>query len=137
VRTPQRSAPKRSAPPPNAGPAPAVHFSHRPFEEALADLKRQRGVSYRQLAYLTNLSPGYLNHLCKGTRAPNEETLRIVARALHVRPEYFREHRLSLVIEVLDARPDVVDMLFERLVAPAVAHGDAAQAAKGPRPFAA
>jgi len=116
------------------GPVPAVRFSHRPFEEALADLKRRRGMSYRQLAYLTNLSPGYLNHLCKGTRTPNEETLRVLARVLHVRPEYFREHRLNLVIEELEARPDVVDTLFEHLVAGAAQPGLDTEQARRWRP---
>ena len=42
--------------------------------------------------------------------------MRTLARALHVSPGYFREYRLNQVIEELEDRPDVIDLLFEHLV---------------------
>ncbi|HMK91370.1 MAG TPA: helix-turn-helix transcriptional regulator [Thermoleophilia bacterium] len=80
---------------------------------------RWRGLSYRQLAYLTGLSAGHLNHLTRGRRAPTEETLETVARALHVEPEYFAEYRRSLVIDELETRPDVVDLVYGYLTSDA------------------
>ena len=97
--------------------APPPQYAQQPFREALTDLKRRRCLSYRQLAYLTGLSPGYLSHLCKGNRLPHEGTLRVLAHALRVRPEYFREYRFSLLVAELEARPEVVDTLYEHFIA--------------------
>ena len=43
----------------------------------------ERHLSYRQLAYKTKLSAGYLNHLTKGTRpVPADPVIAVIAEAL-------------------------------------------------------
>jgi transcriptional regulator with XRE-family HTH domain len=58
-------------------------------------LMEERHLSYRQLAYKTKLSAGYLNHLTKGTRpVPADSVLAVLAEALCVEPDFFIEYRL-------------------------------------------
>ena len=88
----------------------------RPFHRELSLLKEERGYSFRQLAYRTGLSAGYLNHLSKGTRSvPAPETIERIARALHVEPTCFAEYRLSRLITALAASPALVSALYDTL----------------------
>jgi transcriptional regulator with XRE-family HTH domain len=60
------------------------------FPSALKALMSDRQLSYRQLAYKTQLSAGYLNHLTGGTRpVPGDHVVAIIAAALQVEPDYF------------------------------------------------
>jgi transcriptional regulator with XRE-family HTH domain len=73
----------------------------------------ERHLSYRQLAYKTKLSAGYLNHLTKGTRpVPADPVLVVLAEALLVEPDFFIEYRLRQVVGVLDDAPDLADKLY-------------------------
>lgn len=74
------------------------------------------GVTYRELASRTNLSAGYLNHLVHGNRpVPSNEVVQALADALGVEPEHFREYRLRVITERLEAMPDLIDRLYKRL----------------------
>jgi transcriptional regulator with XRE-family HTH domain len=85
---------------------------HR-FPTALKGLMEERHLSYRQLAYKTQLSAGYLNHLTKGTRpVPSDPVMAVIARALCVDPDYFLESRLRQVARVLARSPELTDRLF-------------------------
>jgi len=85
---------------------------HR-FQTALKGLMEERRLSYRQLAYKTQLSAGYLNHLTKGTRpVPSDPVITIIAHALCVGPDYFLEFRLRQVARVLARTPELTDKLF-------------------------
>jgi transcriptional regulator with XRE-family HTH domain len=80
---------------------------------ALKGLMEERHLSYRQLAYKTQLSAGYLNHLTKGTRpVPADSVIAVIARALCVEPDYFLEIRLRQVARVLARAPELTDRLF-------------------------
>ena len=73
----------------------------------------ERHLSYRQLAYKTKLSAGYLNHLTKGTRpVPADPVLAVLAEALLVEPDFFVEYRLRQVAGVLDDAPALADTLY-------------------------
>ena len=79
-------------------------YSQARFAAALKGLMDERRLSYRQLAYKTKLSAGYLNHLTKGTRpVPADAVIAVIAEALRVEPDYFVEYRLRQVADVLDA----------------------------------
>ncbi len=83
------------------------------FPDALRLLMRQRNLSYRQMAYKTHLSAGYLNHLTKGTRpVPADAIVRVIAAALRVGPEHFIEYRLRQVLEVIEGSTALVDTLY-------------------------
>ena len=92
-------------------------FSQARFPEALKGLMEERHLSYRQLAYKTKLSAGYLNHLTKGTRpVPADTVVAVIAEALCVEPDFFLEYRLRQVAEVLDGAPALCDKLYAILL---------------------
>ncbi len=91
-------------------------FSEDPFGPTVEKLMDETGVTYRALADKTKLSAGYLNHLVHGNRpVPSDEVMRTLAKALGVEPEHFREYRLRVITERLEAMPDLIDRLYKRL----------------------
>jgi transcriptional regulator with XRE-family HTH domain len=88
-------------------------YSQERFPDALKGLMEERHLSYRQLAYKTKLSAGYLNHLTKGTRpVPSDPVIEVIAEALLVEPDFFVEYRLRQVAEILDGAPALADQLY-------------------------
>ena len=91
-------------------------FSEEPFGPTVERLMNENGVTYRGLAAKTELSAGYLNHLVHGNRpVPSDDVIQTLADALGVEPEHFREYRLRVITEKLEAMPDLVDRLYKRL----------------------
>ena len=91
-------------------------FSEEPFGPTIEKLMDETGVTYRALADKTKLSAGYLNHLVHGNRpVPSDDVMRTLAKALGVEPEHFREYRIRVITERLEAMPDLVDRLYKRL----------------------
>jgi transcriptional regulator with XRE-family HTH domain len=92
-------------------------FSREPFSVTLKSLMKERRLSYRQLAYKTQLSAGYLNHLTKGTRpVPADTVIRVIAGALLVEPDHFVEYRIRQLSRVLGESSQLVDSLYEILL---------------------
>jgi transcriptional regulator with XRE-family HTH domain len=76
----------------------------------------EQAVTYRGLAAKSGLSAGYLNHLVHGNRpVPSNQVVKNLAEALDVEPEHFREYRLRVITERLEAMPDLIDRLYRRL----------------------
>jgi transcriptional regulator with XRE-family HTH domain len=91
-------------------------FSSDAFGPTIEKLMDETGVTYRALADKTKLSAGYLNHLVHGNRpVPSDDVMRTLAKALNVEPEHFREYRLRVITERLEAMPDMIDRLYKRL----------------------
>ena len=91
-------------------------FSEESFGPTVEKLMDETGVTYRALADKTRLSAGYLNHLVHGNRpVPSDDVMRTLAKALGVEPEHFREYRLRVITERLEAMPDLIDRLYKRL----------------------
>jgi transcriptional regulator with XRE-family HTH domain len=91
-------------------------FSAEAFGPTVEKLMDETGVTYRALADKTKLSAGYLNHLVHGNRpVPSDDVMRTLAKALGVEPEHFREYRLRVITERLEAMPDLIDRLYKRL----------------------
>ena len=91
-------------------------FSDEPFGETIERLMAEKGVTYRALADKTKLSAGYLNHLVHGNRpVPSDDVIRILAKALGVEPEHFREYRLRVITDRLEEMPELIDRLYRRL----------------------
>ena len=91
-------------------------FSEDPFGPTVERLMNETGVTYRALADKTKLSAGYLNHLVHGNRpVPSNDVVETLAGALGVEPEHFREYRLRVITEKLEAMPDLIDRLYKRL----------------------
>jgi transcriptional regulator with XRE-family HTH domain len=91
-------------------------FSEEGFGETVQRLMDELGITYRQLAARTNLSAGYLNHLVHGNRpVPSNDVVATLAKALEVEPEHFREYRLRMITERLEAMPALIDRLYRQL----------------------
>ena len=91
-------------------------FSEDPFGPTVERLMNETGVTYRALADKTKLSAGYLNHLVHGNRpVPSNDVVETLAAALGVEPEHFREYRLRVITDKLEAMPELIDRLYRRL----------------------
>jgi transcriptional regulator with XRE-family HTH domain len=91
-------------------------FSEKAFGPTLQELMAETGTTYRGLAQRTGLSAGYLNHLVHGNRpVPSNDVIAGLADALGVEPEHFREYRIRVITERLEAMPELVDRLYRRL----------------------
>jgi len=91
-------------------------FSEEGFGETVQRLMDEQGVTYRQLASRTGLSAGYLNHLVHGNRpVPSNDVVVTLAGALEVEPEHFREYRLRMITDRLEAMPALIDRLYRQL----------------------
>ena len=90
-------------------------FSEEPFGPTIEQLMTESGITYRELATRSGLSAGYLNHLVHGNRpVPSNEVVQTLARALGVDAEHFREFRLRVITERLEAMPELIDRLYRR-----------------------
>jgi transcriptional regulator with XRE-family HTH domain len=90
-------------------------FSTHPFGATVQALMVETGTTYRALADRTDLSAGYLNHLVHGNRpVPSNDVIAAIAKALGVEPEHFREYRVRVITEKLEAMPELVDRLYKR-----------------------
>jgi transcriptional regulator with XRE-family HTH domain len=79
-------------------------------------LMSETGLTYRALADKTELSAGYLNHIVHGNRpVPANEVIARIAVSLGVEPEHFREYRIRVITERLEAMPELIDRLYKRL----------------------
>jgi len=91
-------------------------FTAEPFGAAVERLMNEAGVTYRGLAAKSGLSAGYLNHLVHGNRpVPSNAVVKRLADALAVEPEHFREYRLRVITDRLEAMPELIDRLYRRL----------------------
>jgi transcriptional regulator with XRE-family HTH domain len=91
-------------------------FSDEGIGPTIQTLMAERGTTYRQLAERTGLSAGYLNHIVHGNRpVPSNDVIASLAKALRVEPEHFREYRIRVITERLEAMPDLVDRLYKRI----------------------
>lgn len=91
-------------------------FSEESFGPTVERLMGEVGVTYRELAARTSLSAGYLNHLVHGNRpVPSNDVVKTLADALEVEPEHFREYRLRVITDRLEAMPELIDRLYKRL----------------------
>jgi transcriptional regulator with XRE-family HTH domain len=91
-------------------------FSNEPFGSTIQSLMTERGTTYRALAERTGLSAGYLNHLVHGNRpVPSNDVIATLAKSLRVEPEHFREYRIRVITQRLEAMPDLVDRLYKRI----------------------
>jgi transcriptional regulator with XRE-family HTH domain len=91
-------------------------YASESFGPAVERLMNETGVTYRALAAKTGLSAGYLNHLVHGNRpVPSNDVVATLAKALEVEPEHFREYRLRMITERLEAMPALIDRLYRQL----------------------
>jgi len=91
-------------------------FSEETFGATVERLMGETGLTYRALANQTDLSAGYLNHLVHGNRpVPSNDVVEKLADTFGVEPEHFREYRLRVITDRLEAMPGMIDRLYKRL----------------------
>ena len=91
-------------------------YSSEPLGPTIERLMTETGITYRALADKPGLSAGYLNHIVHGNRpVPSNEVLGRIAKALGVKPDYFREVRVRVITEKLEQTPALVERLYKRL----------------------
>jgi transcriptional regulator with XRE-family HTH domain len=91
-------------------------YSGEAFGPTVERLMNETGLTYRALAAKTKLSAGYLNHLVHGNRpVPSNEVVETLAGALGVEADHFREYRIRMITDKLEAMPELIDRLYKRL----------------------
>jgi transcriptional regulator with XRE-family HTH domain len=91
-------------------------YSDETLGPTIEGLMSETGTTYRGLADKADLSAGYLNHIVHGNRpVPSNEVLARIATALDVEPEHFREYRIRVITDKLEAMPELIDRLYKRL----------------------
>jgi transcriptional regulator with XRE-family HTH domain len=91
-------------------------YSDEPFGPTIERLMADTGTTYRGLADKADLSAGYLNHIVHGNRpVPANDVIERIAKALGVEPEHFREYRIRVITDKLEAMPELIDRLYNRL----------------------
>jgi transcriptional regulator with XRE-family HTH domain len=97
-------------------PAKKRTHANEPLGPAIERLMAETGITYRALAEKSGLSAGYLNHIVHGNRrVPSNEVIGRIGKALGVKPDYFREVRVRIIIDKLEQTPALVDRLYKRL----------------------
>ena len=91
-------------------------YSDDPFGPTIDRLMEETGTTYRGLAAKADLSAGYLNHIVHGNRrVPSTAVITKIGKAMGVKPDYFREVRVRIIIDKLEETPALVDRLYKRL----------------------
>jgi transcriptional regulator with XRE-family HTH domain len=91
-------------------------YSDEPFGPTVERLMEETGTTYRGLAAKSDLSAGYLNHIVHGNRpVPSNDVIARIADSLDVEPEHFREYRIRVITDKLEAMPELIDRLYKRL----------------------
>ena len=91
-------------------------YSDQSLGPTIEQLMAETGTTYRGLADKADLSAGYLNHIVHGNRpVPSNEVIARIAGSLGVEPEHFREYRIRVITEKLEAMPELIDRLYRRL----------------------
>jgi len=91
-------------------------YSNELFGATIERLMAETGTTYRGLADKADLSAGYLNHIVHGNRpVPSNDVIARIANALGAEPEHFREYRIRVITEKLEAMPELIDRLYKRL----------------------
>jgi transcriptional regulator with XRE-family HTH domain len=91
-------------------------YSDQSLGPTIEQLMAETGTTYRGLADKADLSAGYLNHIVHGNRpVPSNEVIARIAESLGVEAEHFREYRIRVITEKLEAMPELIDRLYRRL----------------------
>ena len=91
-------------------------YSSEGFGPTIERLMTETGTTYRGLADKAGLSAGYLNHIVHGNRpVPSNDVIQTLAKALKVDSAHFREYRIRVITQRLEAMPDLVDRLYKRI----------------------
>jgi transcriptional regulator with XRE-family HTH domain len=95
--------------------------SNKRFGDALRDIMRERGFTYRSLSAATRALDGkgvthaHINMLANGHDKPSMRAMELIAQACGVEPEHFAEYRLALAMRELDPEAVGLEQALENL----------------------
>src|SRR4029079_680751 len=108
-------------------------YSDDPFGPTIERLMMDTGTTYRGLADKADLSAGYLNHIVHGNRpVPSNDVIARIAESLDVVPEHFREYRIRVITEKLEAMPELIDRPYKCLAQRGAQAGGRVKAVRRP-----
>jgi transcriptional regulator with XRE-family HTH domain len=77
-------------------------YTNLPFHMALEAIKKERKLSFAQMAKVTGFTSQYLNLLINGKRGvPKPENIEKIANGFNISPDYFMEYRFIKIKEGL------------------------------------
>lgn len=86
--------------------------TRKPFDEALNEIIRERGLQQMDVAVRAGVSEASVNRYLHGNRKPQPGTIARIATGLGLQPEYFKEYRYwrahRMVENALD--DDIIDL---------------------------
>jgi transcriptional regulator with XRE-family HTH domain len=86
-----------------------------PFLKALANLMKERGIDQLRLSGLARMNQSSVSRYLDGLRKPSLASMEKIAAALEVSPDFFLEYRIERVKAIMEARPEVVSGVYDRL----------------------
>lgn len=93
-------------------------YTLQPFPVAVDTLMRSKGVSTRALAAQIGASQALIAQLARGSKKPSVHWMQKIAAAFKVHPAWFVEYRTErcheLLVELLDANPELTVQVFRR-----------------------
>jgi transcriptional regulator with XRE-family HTH domain len=98
-----------------------IRDSNEPFGEAIRQLMREAGFTYRALADATRELDGkgvthaHINMLANGHDKPSMRSMELIAEACGVAPDYFAEYRLAVAMRELDPAEVGLEQALENL----------------------
>jgi hypothetical protein len=78
-------------------------YSDDPFGPTIERLMEETGTTYRGLASKAD------------RQVPSNDVIARIAESLGVEPEHFREYRIRVITDKLEAMPELIDRLYKRL----------------------
>lgn len=90
----------------------------KPFDVALKKLMEEKQISYVRLSERTKsldplgkgLSHTFIHELTSGKKTPRPERIELIARALGVNPEHFKEYRRYVVAQRAELLADEIGL---------------------------
>ncbi len=95
------------------------NWSMESIGATIRKLRKNKGLSYGQLAYKSGVSRTYLHSIEHGkVLPPKNEYIEKIAQALDVEPEYFLEYRMRQFQKLYESDPERGDTLYAFLKNP-------------------
>lgn len=85
-------------------------FTNKNFSEALRDLLDNKKITYRKFVQISDVSKTYLTEILVHHRVPSKGIIEKIAKALFVKPTYFKEYRILEIIGFLKKYSGSMDL---------------------------
>lgn len=88
--------------------------SNKPFSEAFSEIIKASGVGQQHLASALRVSNTTVFNYTKGYRVnPEKDFIIKIADYFDVKPSYFREYRIDILLDRLELYPELIDVFLD------------------------